>query len=209
MPGSIELSGMLAESSVDDGIEADGFILSAVPGGSETIQAIGPYSLQATATSDGGTSAPASREFTVNYAISPEAPHLTDTQLVWDKSENSQGKCDKSQHGDMQIKFTANAVQPADTTTTDNWLEAFIHDESVIVEIRANADDSLLLERNYGTDNSTDVAISGATGDDEGQYFTKVDLCGATTGDYTIYVYFDDHSDIPYLQYTKAFTLQN
>jgi hypothetical protein len=209
MPGSIDLSGMLAESSVDDGIEANGFILSAVPGGFESIQAIGPYSLQATATSDGGTSAPTSRNFTVNYALSPKAPDLTNSPLVWDKSENNQGKCDKSQHGDLQIKFTATAVQPADTTNTDNSLEAFVHDDSVIVEIRANDDDSLLLDRTYGTDNSTNIAITGGTGDADGQYFTKVDLCGATTGDYTIYVYFDDHSGIPYLQYTNAFTLQD
>ncbi len=206
---SIDLSGLLAEFPINDGIEANGFILSAVPGGSETIQAIGRYSLQATATSDGGTSAPTSRDFTVNYAMGPKAPHLTNSPLVWDKSENSQGKCDKSQHGELQIKFTATAVQPADTTTTDNSLEAFVHDESVIVEIRANADDSLLLERTYGTDNKTDVAIIGATGDVDGQYFTKVDLCGATTGDYTIYVYFDDYSGASYLQYTKAFTLQD
>ncbi|GGO88148.1 hypothetical protein GCM10011348_42980 [Marinobacterium nitratireducens] len=206
MQGPVNLSSLMVESSVVDGIEASGFILSAVPGGTETIQAIGPYSLQATATSDGGTSAPTSRSFTVNYAMSPKAPDLTSGSLTISKRFNSQGKCTG---GDLQVKFSASAVQPADTANTDNSLEAFVHDESVIVEILDEIENTLLLERTYGTDNKTQVTISGSTGDADAEYFTKVDLCSTPNGEYAINVYFDDHSGEAYLQYTKAFTLQD
>lgn len=208
LPGPVDISSLLTVSSISNGIGANGLVLSAVPGGSETIRAIGQYNLQVTATSDGGTSAPASRLFNVNYSVSPIAPHLTQGSLVWDKSEPNQGKC-SGQHGSMQVKFEAHAVQPADTYDIDNSIDAFVDDESVRVRIVRDSDQVSVLERIFGSSNATAVTITGATGDASGSYFTKVDLCSLPSGNYTIKVYFRDHSGNDFLQYSKPFTLQD
>lgn len=209
LPGPVDISSLLSVNAISNGIGANGLVLSAVPGGSETIQVIGQYTLQVTATSDGGTSAPASRLFNVNYNVSPIAPDLTQGSLVWDKSVNNQGKCSASQHGTMQVKFEARAVQPADTYAIDNSIDAFVDDESVRVRIVRDSDQTSVLERIFGSSNASAVAISGATGDASGSYFTKVDLCSLPTGNYTIKVFFRDHSGNDFLQYSKPFLLQD
>ena len=209
LPGPVDISSLLGVSAITNGIEAAGSVLSAVPGGTETIQVIGQYNLQVTATSAGGTSAPASRLFNVNYQINPFAPHMTDSPLVWDKSLNSQGRCANSQPGTLQVKFDARAVQPADTATTNNTLTAFVRDQSVRVRIVRDSDKAVVIERTYGTDNASQVAITGATGDSTGQYFTKVNLCSQSVGGYTVQVYFKDRAGNDFLQYSKPFTLQD
>lgn len=210
-PGPLNISSLLDEGTISDGdgIEADGYILSAVPGGSETIQTIGQYSLQVAATSAGGTSDPTSRLFNVNYQVNPIAPDLTQSNLVWDKTVNTQGKCSgPGQQGTMQVKFAAQAVQPADTALLDNSTEAFVADRSVRVHIIRDSDNALRFNRSFGTTDTTDVVINGSTGATSGEYFTKVNLCNETVGSYTIRVYFQDHSSQDFLQYSKQFTLQ-
>lgn len=214
IPGG-DISSLFSTSAITDGLEAEGTLLTAVPGGSEPIQVIGLYNLQVSASSAGGTSAPASRPFNVNYSVSPMAPDLTQGTLVWDKSVNSQGKCSgPGQPGSMQIKFNAAAVQPADTFTTDSSDENFVDDESVRVLIVRDADNTVRFDRVFGNDNTTSVTIAGVTGDPldsapSPNYLTKVNLCGESVGTYTILVYFQDHSGADFLQYSKQFTLQD
>jgi len=208
-PGAIDLAGLMNESAITNGLEATGDILSAVPGGDETIHAIGEYNLQVTATSDGGTSAPATRYFTVNYSIDPMAPDITQDPLVVSKKIKN-GNCSG---GGLQIKFNAAAVQPADTVDTDNAGEKFVRDTSVVVKIFLDGNSTPEVTRIYdGNSNNTAVEIDGDTGDalSNTKYFTKVDFCTETapTGNYTIKVYFNDHSGNPYLQYSKTFVLQ-
>lgn len=208
LPGPMDISGVLSVTPILNGLEMDGWLLSAVPGGAEEIQSIGLYTLSATATSEGGTSAPATRDFTVNYHMEAMAPHLA-SLTVWDKSENAQGQCWKNGGKSMQIKFTALAVQPADTASVDNSLEKFVRDESVLVEVSCGGSIPTIREFISGGSQDGSVKISGNTGDDSGTYRTDVNLCGMTNGSCSIKVYFFDHSDGDFLQYQKNFTLQD
>lgn len=209
-PGEVDISSLLGVSAISDGLEVEGYILTGVPGGYETIGSIGQYNLQVTATSAGGTSDPASRLFNVNYQVDPKAPDLTTGNLVWDKSENNQGKCsgNANAQGEMQIKFAAKAVQPADTNLVDNSVEAFVADESVRVQITRDTDNTIVVDRIIGSDNKNAVVIDGSTGSPDGEYLTKVNLCSQPIGNYTISVYFQDQSATDFLQYSKPFTLQ-
>lgn len=162
-----------------------------------------------TATSAGGTSAPESRLFNVNYSVGPIAPDLTQGSLVWDKSLNNQGKCSSHNHGGMQVKFEARAVQPEDTYTDDNSIDAFVADESVRVRVVRDSDNATVVERRFGNSIASAIAINGATGDASGNYFAKVDLCSLSNGNFTIKVYFRDHSGNDFLQYSKPFLLQD
>ena len=212
LPGPVDVSGLLGEAVIPDGIEVDGFILTGVPGGFETIDEIGLYTLSVTATSDGGTSAPETRDFTVNYHISPLGPSLNVASLVWVKSLANQGACGSANPKSMQVKFEASAVQPADTELLDNNVELFVRDQTVLVEIVRNSDSVVRFSRTYtGGAAGVSVTISDSTGAalPGPNYKTDVNLCAETIGTYTINVYYDDHSGLDFLQFTKQFTLQN
>lgn len=208
LPTGVDVSSLLGVTEVTNGIEAAGSMLSAVPGGTETIQAIGQYNLKVTASSAGGT-ALASRLFNVNYQINPFAPHMTDSPLTWSKSSPQQGKCGNANPGTLQVKFDARAVQPADIATTSNTATAFVRDQSVRVRIVRDSDKTPVIERTYGTDNASQVQIGGATGDSSGQYFTKVNLCDQSVGGYSVQIYFKDSTGNDFLQYNKPFSLTN
>lgn len=209
LPGSVNIASLLTPSAIENGIEVEGYVLTAVPGGTETIQSIGQYTLQVTATSEGGTSAPATRVFNVNYNINPLPPDFNQATVIFDKSDKN---CTKHNPGDIQVKFTASAVQPADTISDDYSTEMFVRDQNVLIVI-VDSNGTVVdgYSRIYGINPQSAVNITGQTGDSlsTSNYLTKYSLCGLTNGSYSIKVYFPDHSNIDYLQFIKSLTVQD
>jgi hypothetical protein len=201
-----DVASLLTEAAITDGIEVEGSILTALPVGSETIQAIGYYTLAVTATSEGGTSDPAARHFDVNYNVDALAPHMTAGTLICDKSDR---KC-AGTGNDLQIKFRVKAFEPPDTATTISSTEVFVRDESVRVMVVRDSDNFPVIDRLFGGNANLNVTISGNTGDaaTTGEYLNKVSWTTFANGNYTIYVYFSDYAGKDFPQFKKSFTVQ-
>jgi hypothetical protein len=201
------VASLLSEAAITDGIEAEGLFLTALPVGSETIQAIGHYTLAVTATSEGGTSdPPALRHFDVNYNIDALPTHMAVPTLICYRSGNRCGVTG----GDLQIKFRVKAFEPPDTVSTISSTEVFVRSESVRVQV-TDSNNFPVIDRFFGGNANLNVTISGNTGDapTTGEYLTKVKWSALANGNYTISVYFSDYAGNDFPQFTKSFTVQD
>jgi hypothetical protein len=206
---TVDISSLLSAKPITNGVEEIGSVLTSVPpGAGQTILQIGSYQLGATATSAGGTSTPVTDNFTVNYDINPLPPAMTASSLTYSRSSRS---CTPP----FQVKFQALAVQPADTSTSNNTAEAFVNDHTVLAVI-VDAGNNVIASANYTGNPNTGFSITGVTGDtgttlaaDNYLWKPSFNACQLQTGTYTISVYFNDAYAVPYLQYSKQFTVTN
>lgn len=206
---SEDISSLLTEASITDGVRVTGDINSGLSGATPTptITKIGNYTLRASATSQQQDCPPltgsADRHFNINYNIYPGPPQMDKDNLICDVSEKTCGTIN-TQNGkltgpaDLQIKFAAKAYNPPNGST-----EVFVSDTTVKVVIKKG--DIEMLSRIYGDNPNSDVTI----GTDN--YLTKVDNDIWKTWSYetyTIYIYFKDYAGNYFLQYSKSFTIQ-